>query len=285
MLKKISLLVLMGMALVQANAQSDTSRIPETTDTVQIGNIIILKNGGSTGSGGSGSEVSVHLRHKQRDYPSNLSTSWLAVDLGFSNFSDKTNYSTLTSGYGAGTSASLFDLRNGKSVNVNIWLVMQRLNLVKHVLNLKYGLGLELNNYRFDSNVKFDHKPAAVYEDPNNNYSKNKLAADYLTVPLMLNVNLTPRKNPRRSFGFSAGIAGSYLYSSRHKFISNNAGKDKTKGNLGLNALKYAWVGEIKLGPLSLYGNYSPESMFKDGLDHRPWAVGLRIPVDWGDMH
>ena len=32
-------------------------------------------------------------------------------------------------------------LRTIKSVNVNIWFFMQRLNLIKHVVNLKYGLG------------------------------------------------------------------------------------------------------------------------------------------------
>ncbi len=282
MLKKTSLLALMGFALVQAKAQTDTTKAPESAaDTMQIGNIIILKNG--TGGNSNRDEFSINIRRKRWDYPPNLATSWLAFDLGFSNFSDKTNYSSLTSGYGAGTDKELFNLRNGKAVNINIWIVMQRLNLVKHVVNLKYGIGLELNNYRYDSNVKFDRKPASVYDDQTSDYRKNKLAADYVTVPLMLNFNFTPRKNPLRSFGFSAGIAGSYLYSSRHKFITDHDGKGKTKGNLGLNALKYAWVGEVKLGPVSLYGNYSPQSMFADGLDHRPWAVGLRLPVDWSN--
>ncbi|HOA37613.1 MAG TPA: outer membrane beta-barrel protein [Flavihumibacter sp.] len=279
MLKKISLLALMGIALVQVQAQTDTTKAPETAaDTMQIGNIIILKNGSSTGSGRDELTINIHRRHW--DYPSNVTTNWLSLDLGFNGFSDQTNYSGLTSGYGAGTNKELFDLRNGKSVNVNIWFVMQRLNLIKHVVNLKYGLGLELNNYRYDSDVKFDHKPATVYDDLTHDYTKNKLAADYLTIPVMINFNFTPRRNPLRSIGFSAGIAGSYLYSSRHKFITREDGKEKTKGNLGLNALKYAWVGEVKLGPISVYGNYSPESMFKNGLDHRPWAVGLRLPLD-----
>ena len=33
---------------------------------------------------------------------------------------------------------------------MNIWLFMQRLNMIQHVVNLKYGFGLELNNYFYD---------------------------------------------------------------------------------------------------------------------------------------
>ena len=40
--------------------------------------------------------------------------------------------------------ANDFKLKTVKSVNVNIWFFMQRLNLIKHYVNLKYGLGLEL---------------------------------------------------------------------------------------------------------------------------------------------
>jgi hypothetical protein len=35
---------------------------------------------------------------------------------------------------------------------------MQRLNLIKHVVNLKYGLGLELNNYHFDDEKVLLHE-------------------------------------------------------------------------------------------------------------------------------
>jgi hypothetical protein len=40
---------------------------------------------------------------------------------------------------------------------------MQRLNLVNHKLNLKYGIGFELNNYHFDQqNVLFQKNPNPV---------------------------------------------------------------------------------------------------------------------------
>lgn len=277
MLKKISLLALAGFAFMQTQAQTDTTKVPEKAgDTMHIGNIIILKNGSSSSSSGrSDWDINIYRRH--HEYPSNITTNWVLLDLGFNGFEDKTNYSSLTSGYAAGTNKSMFDLRTGKSVNVNIWILMQRLNVIKHVVNLKYGIGLELNNYRFDSNIRYTKKPAGVGLDPDIDYRKNKLAADYVTVPLMLNFNFTPKNSYNRSFGFSAGVAGSYLYSSRQKFISEETGKDKTKGSLGLETFKLAYVAEVQLGPIKFYGNYSPESMYKEGLDHRPFAVGLRF--------
>ena len=42
---------------------------------------------------------------------------------------------------------------------------MQRLNVIKHVFNLKYGLGIELNNYRYTQNIKYLTNPTQVIMD------------------------------------------------------------------------------------------------------------------------
>ena len=93
-----------------------------------------------------------------------------------------------------------FKAKAGKSRNINIWVFMQRLNMIKHVVNLKYGLGIELNNYHFeDKRVRFNKNPTSV-DTSYTDLDKNKLAADYLTVPLMINFNFAPDK--RKNFGF-----------------------------------------------------------------------------------
>ena len=71
--------------------------------------------------------------------------------MGFSGFNDKTDYASAEAqAFAPGSTEDWFDIKSGKSRNVNIWFFMQRLNLINHVVNLKYGLGLELNNYFFD---------------------------------------------------------------------------------------------------------------------------------------
>lgn len=260
--------------------QSDTAGKPSATvssvDTIRVGNLIIIKNGKmSTDSGGI---VRIRRRHSERSYskPSNITTNWVMLDLGFANFNDRTMYTSASAqAFAPGSTSDWFRLRTGKSVDVNIWLFMQRINLIKHVVNLKYGLGVELNNYRYSENIKYLTNPTRVIMDTIN-YSKNKLAADYVTVPFMLNFNFTPgRKN--NYYGLSAGISAGYKYSSRQKFKSGVTGKKKTFDDFDMDPWKISWVAELQLGWLNLYGSYATKSMFQKGLDQIPYTVGIRL--------
>jgi hypothetical protein len=212
--------------------------------------------------------------------PANLSTNWLIVDLGFTNYNDKTNYAGATAqAFAPGGNSNWFNLKNNKSVDVNIWLFMQRLNVVKHVVNLKYGLGVELNNYRYQDNITYTTNPntqATVVVQDSILYSKNKLAADYVTVPLMINFNFTPQL--KEGFGISVGISAGYLYSSRQKTVSGEFGKHKTFDDFDLNPWKLSWIAEAQLGPVILYGSLATKSMYNNqGLDQTPYTFGIRL--------
>jgi hypothetical protein len=217
------------------------------------------------------------MRHHWDNHvkPSNVSTNWLVVDLGFTNYTDKTNYAgTAAQAFAPGSTADWFKLRNNKSVDVNIWVFMQRLNVIKHVVNLKYGLGLELNNYRYRDNIKYLINPTEVIMD-SVSYSKNKLAADYITVPFMINFNFTP--SLKDGFGLSVGVSAGYLYSSRQKLISSEFGKHKTHDDFDLNPWKISWIAEAQLGPVKLFGSLATKSMFGKGLDQVPYTIGIRF--------
>ena len=215
---------------------------------------------------------------------SNVSTNWWIVDLGFSNYIDDTEYGSLEAqAYAPGSNESWFDLKNGKSRNVNIWIFMQKINMVKHAVNLKYGLGLELNNYYYKQPVRYFENtlaianPPRVFIDntPNRSYKKSKLAADYLTVPVMLNFNFTPKRD--KGFGFSAGISAGYLYSARNKTVTSDEGKEKVKDDFELERWKISYVGEISLGPVRFYGSYALRNMFERGLNMTPYTFGFRF--------
>lgn len=263
-----------GIAMA-ASAQDSTAKKPEA-DTIKIGGMIIIKKGGHNDHDTT-DHTDVQISTKRKKNP-NVSTNWWVVDLGFANYNDKTNYAdAVASGFIApGMTGDNFDLRTGKSVNVNIWMFMQRLNLIKHVVNLKYGLGVELNNYRFDDErVRFQKNPTFIslyqgYTD----LKKNKLAADYVTVPMMLNFNLTPQK--KNAFGFSAGVSAGYLYSARQKTKMGD-NKEKLHNDFDLNKWKLSYVGEANFGPVKLYGSYAFKSMWEKGLDQTPYNVGLRF--------
>lgn len=252
----------------------------EKVDTVKIGGMIIIKKSGSKDNEKS-KEFKITRRKSGR--PSNLKTNWWIVDLGFANYTDNTDYSSVAAKeYAPLSNKSWLALRSTKSVNVNIWFFMQRLNVAKHVVNLQYGLGLELNNYRYKEPIRYDADPPAVanapviYFDNTRNYKKDKLAADYLTVPLMLNFNFTPKRSSG-GFGFSAGISAGWLYSARNKTITSEEGKKKAKDDFDLERWKLSYIGELSLGPVKLYGSLAMKNMYNRGLDITPYNVGIRF--------
>ena len=288
-MKKLILLLATAAICLNLRAQDEPGKKDGDKDTIHIGGMRIVKKGKKNG------DVSINIGSDNgKKKRKNLTTNWGIVDLGFANYNDNTNYANAGSllvnrpGYPA-LDKNDFKLKAGKSVNVNIWFFMQRLNLVKHHVHLKYGLGLELNNYRYKSESKISYKEGGLVPYTANtqtnapfifrdsiSFSKNKLAADYLTVPIMLNfvTNADERKN---RFGLSLGVSAGYLYSQRNKQVSNDRGKLKNKGDYNLERFKFSYVTELTLGPVTLYGSYSPKSMYEKSLDVKPFNIGFRI--------
>lgn len=269
-------------------AQTDSSA--KNTDTVKVGNFIIIKkkNAGNVSSDDDnrkrrGSiEYSIERRTRRR---SNISTNWWIMDLGFANMRDQTDYTAAaTGGYfktfrpaDGAVNQNSYKLINGKSSNVNIWFFMQKVNLIKHVVNLKYGLGLEMYNYRYDTRLSYRKEPAPFVFNDSISFTKNKLYVEYLTIPVMLNINTTP--DSRRGFSISAGVSAGYLTNSRNKQISGERGKQKYKGDFNFEQWRVALIGEMGLGPVRVYGSYSLNRLQKDvtRVEQYPYTVGIRF--------
>jgi len=268
-------------------AQTDSVQVERNEDTIRIGGMIILKKGEPDEK----KRVTVTIGNHRKQKESNISTSSFIFDIGFSNWTDKTDYvQAKADGYLVGSpdlTANDFKLKTVKSVNVNIWFFMQRMNLIKHYVNLKYGLGLELNNYRFKNDISFDEGGVNPWNPSQNiphpfvfrdsvDFSKNKLAADYVTIPLMLNFRTNPNSSDK-GISLSAGVSMGYLYSSRNKQVSDTRGKEKNRGDYDLEKWKFSYVGELGLGPVHLYGSYSPKSIFQNDLNFTPYNIGIRL--------
>ena len=286
-MKKLILLLATAIICLNSTAQDEPGKKDGSKDTIRVGGMIIVKKGKKDG------DVSVKIgpdngEKKKR----NISTNWWIVDLGFANYNDNTNYANAGSylvnrpGYPA-LDKNDFKLEAGKSINVNVWIFMQRLNLMQHHVHLKYGLGVELNNYRYKSAINYNEDGPVPYTANTEtnapfifrdsiSFSKNKLAADYATIPVMLNfvTNADERKN---RFSLSVGVSAGYLYSQRNKQVSNERGKLKNRGDYDLERFKFSYVAELGLGPVMLYGSYSPKSMYERSLDIKPFNVGFRF--------
>lgn len=216
----------------------------------------------------------------------NTETNWWIFDLGFANFIDKSptlywlaaNPNLLPFYPGPVMSPENFSLNNKKSTNVNLWVVTQKINLYQHKINLKYGLGVEMFNFRFDKSISFreDITTNVKYDDIS--FTKNKLLVKYLTVPVQF--NFSPNPANRKAFYASVGMSIGYLWNAKNKQISGERGKEKYRGNFNLNDWRIATIGELGVGSVRLYGSFANSNLFNKNqsfIDMQPFAVGLRF--------
>ena len=284
-MKKNWLSVVLLLSAVSLHAQKDSSA--KQLDTLQIGGFTIVRDGESAKHSTSSSNTNYNVIWTNRPAKKNktISTNWLIFDLGFANYRDLTNYSYAQAGSylkimrpgDPAVNEGTTTLNTGKSSNVNIWLFMQRVSLSKNVLNLKYGLGLEMYNFRYDSRISFRNAPAPMAFNDSISFTKNKLYAGYVTVPLMININTKP--NSHRGLIMSVGMSAGYLLASRNKQVSGDRGKQKYKGDLALEPWRLAAIGEIGLGPVRLYGSYSLNQLQKTytRMEQYPYTIGIRF--------
>ncbi|ANH82496.1 hypothetical protein A8C56_17320 [Niabella ginsenosidivorans] len=282
--KRKALLLLFIVAALFVKAQD------VRPDTLVIGGVTVIRdNRPLEQEPKKGFLKSLHSKKRVRK----ATTEWGMIDIGMSSFVDNTNYEGAgAQAYAPASNNQWFKTRGFKSRNINIWIVTQRYSLINSYVNFQYGLGLELNNYFYKQPVRYDANPPAVQDPPvvsmdprglttppERVYKKNKLAADYVTVPLMLNFNFTPdRLYP---FELSAGVSVGYLYASRNKTITSDEGKLKAKDAFGLSPWKLSYVADVTLGVIALYGSYAFKSMYQRGLDMTPYTFGIRLrPAD-----
>ncbi len=216
----------------------------------------------------------------------NIETNWFIFDLGFANFVDKSptlywlaaNPNSLPFYPGPVMSPENFTLNNKKSTNINIWVVTQKLNLYQHKINLKYGLGLEMFNFRFDKPISFREDIVTNIKMDVVSFTKNKLLVRYLTVPVQ--INFSPNPTNRKAFYASIGMSAGYLWNAKNKQISGERGKEKFRGNFNLNDWRFATIGELGLGSVRLYGSFANNNLFNKNqsfIDMQPFAIGLRF--------
>ncbi|NIG52237.1 outer membrane beta-barrel protein [Chitinophaga sp. Cy-1792] len=302
------LLLMVWSGLTNAQKAVDTYKDPAATaDTIQIKGLIIIKSKNEKGR--SSYKMYNDTAYARNKLKKNLQTKFFVIDLGFNNYIDRSDYTGAAyvnyfdgasgggqfatnaksysySAVGLATIAprsasepltpSEFKLITGKSINFNIWLIEQRLNITKHKLNLLYALGLEMNNYRYARNITYQPGyPTTIVRDTVE-FSKNKLFAEYMSVPVMLNFNSNPAR-PGRAFQASFGVIGGYLLKARTKQVSEERGKVRKTDDFNLNKWRFGLASELGYGPVKLYANFALTALHDYGLQQYPFSIGLRL--------
>ena len=211
----------------------------------------------------------------------NVTTNWFSFDLGYANYIDESPQMAYLAIYPPSkywVNSGSLKLDNRKASNFNIWIVQQKLNVYQHKINLKYGVGFEMFNFRFEQPVSFRNEPGKTLYMDDVNFTKNKLFVKYLTVPVQL--NFQPNPYSRKGFYASIGLSAGYLVDARNKQISPERGKQKYDGTFELNNLRFATIGELGIGGIRLYGSYGSINLFDKNQSHFsffPYALGLRF--------
>lgn len=211
-----------------------------------------------------------------------LETSWFAFDLALVNYLDETKYAENKSlsnpAIGEPLSKFKMQLNNGKSTNINIWIVQQKYRLKNPAFYLKYGLGLEMFNFRYEYGINFRKNESMFIYLSDESYEKNKLFTSYLSAPVQFGYDFKLKND--KILGVSGGLVTGYLFKSYNKQINRELGKEKYKSNFSLRDMRLAGIFEIRIDKLKFFGTASLQNMLDKMNTNQslyPYSFGLRF--------
>ena len=212
----------------------------------------------------------------------NKSVNFFVLDIGYAGFRDYTHYNNpetqafLHNTGGIPLNEGDFSIKHARISNFNLWLFLQTQNLYKQIIRLKYGFGIETNNYYYKTPITYVESGNPYVIRDNAHFSLNKLATDYFTIPLYLQINTTPN-SATKGLKIAVGISVGYLYNARQKQISDERGMQKNKTDFNISPFKTAYIAEVGLGKIKFYGSLAATALHRNALNQLPFTVGVRL--------
>ena len=177
------------------------------------------------------------------------------------------------------------ELDYSKSVTWGINFADVKFKIVPDYVTLTTGLGIQWNKYGLKNNYSLYYNADSVYgiQDSLVKFTKNKLNATYLQIPLLFEFRTNAKA--RKAFHFAFGVIGGYKLGSNLKQEYSFNGFDsegKTKGHYQLNPFQA--YGTFRMGygkRFTVFANYGLTPVFEKGKgpDLRPFTVGLYLPI------
>lgn len=264
------------------NAQSDTMpKAKKDTTKLNLGKteVLIIENNKT----GVDSTVSIinndtivgikkSIRKKK---PAHV---WAGIDLGVNTLMNANQSFSLTG------NDQPFSLDYGKSISVGINLFEKTIPIIKNNFYLSTGIGLEFNNFRFENKnviLNPDSVPLTVSYDTTRSFTKNKLTASYLNVPLLVTFATNDKKG-KNTFHISVGAMVGWKYRAHQKLVYTENGdkkKDKEFDNFNMNPFRFTAMARLGYKHIGLFANYSLNSLFQNnkGPELYPFTMGLSL--------
>ncbi len=275
-LKDMKTIILIALSMISAFpilAQEDeNTNLPDTTRmTVGAKEIIIISHDDELNE----DNVTVIDGDTIRKKKKRSEAHWAGIDFGFSMLMNSAFENKFPDNpYWVNDPA--------RSQTWNLNLLEHKFNFGTPYVGLTTGLGFSFTSVAFKNNYVLVETPDTLYAviDTVNVYSKNKLKASYLTVPLLLEFNTNA--NAEKSFYLAAGVVGGVRMTSkvkRHGEFDGKKFEQKDKGRYGLNAFKLDATVRMGYSHFGVFANYSLLPLFDKGLtpDIYPFTFGLSL--------
>lgn len=280
--------LLLSVIFISAGFTQDTSKPLFQNDTIKLNRLQIVKINSVEQKDWETvirdfdyNAIKVKFLKKNQEFR-NLETSWLAFDFGLAGYMDYTKYTSIKTfmkpAIGQPLTYTKLQPKNS-STNINIWVVQQKANLYKHKWYLKYGLGFEMFNYYFANPIDYRNSDNGYISLSSNNYSKNKLYLNYITVPVQLSRSIYVKNF--QPITLSGGLSIGYLYKAKNKQISESLGKVKYHGDFNFADYKVASIFQLGIGDLKFYASASLNNIMNKSAtapqSNYPYTFGLRF--------
>lgn len=214
------------------------------------------------------------------DTPKKFDGNWGGVELGLNFLVDK----QLNSGFQ--TEYEFLELNQPKSLTVQLNLIEYNIPIVRNNFGIVTGLGLWINNYRFDNNIILVSDSVQIfgYADTTWNYTKSKLTTSYLTLPIIFEYQVRDKRG-KEVLHIGAGAYGGVKLGSKSKTVyvyENTKIKTKDNNDFKLNPFKYGLTARIGWRKLNFFANYNLSELFESnkGPEIYPFEVGITL-VGW----
>ena len=169
-----------------------------------------------------------------------------------------------------------------KSQVWNVNLLEQKFAFGTPYVGVTTGLGCSFSSLAFKNDYVLQSSTDSLYAvvDTINRYSKNKLKASYLTVPILLEFNTNYKSE--RSFYILLGVIGGVRMTSKMKKKGSFEGgcfQQKEKGTFALSPFKIDAAFRFGYGALGVFANYSLLPLFETEKTESiyPFTFGISL--------
>jgi hypothetical protein len=200
---------------------------------------------------------------------------WAGLDFGFNVLTDGA-FGTSFSNY------TYWENDPARSMTWNLNLLEHKFGIVREYVGITTGLGFSWNQFAFSDSyiLNASNDTLTAFIDTANVYSKNKLKASYLTIPLLLEFCTSADED--KSLYLAAGVVGGVRLTSKIKRKVEFDGKEfkqEEKGTYGLNPFKVDATVRVGYGSWGAFASYSLMPLFDTGktTEVYPLTFGLTM--------